>query len=140
MTKPTITITLALVAVLTVPNVLYAESKELRKGPPCQVEKFVDEHLVQIYVTPPRPAGKYVPGRLQILLRREHPDYLYVPLESGKLKDGRLHVQIAISPDKQATYSITVLDLQPTEELLSFWEELPDIKETKTRPLSRMSQ
>ena len=129
MKKPTTTLAFALVAAWAVPNFLLAETKTLRKGPPCKVEKSVDQHLVQIYVTPPKPDGKYVPGRFQIFIRREYPDYLYVPLESSKLKDGRLHVQIAISPAKQATYSITVLDHQPTEQLISYWKKLSDINQ-----------
>ena len=129
MAKPTTTSAFALVAALAMPSFILAETKTLRKGPPCKVEKSVDMHLVQIYVTQPKPDGKYVPGRLRVFLRREYPDYLYVPLETSNLKDGRLHVQIAIIPAKQATYSITVLDYQPTEQLISYWEKLSDIKE-----------
>jgi hypothetical protein len=47
------------------------------------------------------------------------------------MKDGRLHVQIAISPKKQGTYSITVLDEQPKEILISYWKKLSEIKVTK---------
>ena len=124
---------IAAVIVLTVlaPAKGMAETKELKKGPPCLVEKAVDDHLFQIYVSPPKSNKAYTPGKIRIFIRRAYPDYLYVPLEYEKLKDGRLHVQIAISPEKQATYSITVLDKQRDEYLQLFWKELSKIKEVK---------
>ena len=128
MAKPTTTIAFALLAALSVPNFLHAETKSLRTGPQCKVEKSVKDHLVQIYVTPPKASDKYTPGRLQVFLRKEHPDYLYVPLEAKKLNDGRLHVQIAIDPNKQAGYLITVLDHHPKEQLIAFWQKLSRIK------------
>jgi hypothetical protein len=125
------TLALSIAATSMTSNPLRAESKTLRKGPPSKVEKSIDDHLIQVYVTPPKADGKYAPGRIRVFLRREFPDYLYVPLATETMKDGRLHVQIAISPKKQGTYSITVLDEQPKEILISYWKKLSEIKVTK---------
>ena len=121
----------AIVLSILVPAKGAAETKELKKGPPCLVEKAVDDHLFQIYVSPPKLNKDYTPGKIRIFLRRAYPDFLNVPLEYEKLKDGRLHVQIAINPEKQATYSISDLDKQRDEYLLLYWEELSKIKEVK---------
>ena len=109
-----------------------AETRLLKSGPPAKVEKSVDKHLFQIYVTPPKATKQYSPGEITICLKREYPDYMYVPLKHAQGKDGRLHVQIAISPEKESTYTINVIDLQPDgETLLLFSKELKNIENSK---------
>ena len=95
-----------------------AATRELEKGPPAKVSKKADKHLFQIYVVPPKASNNYKPGDVTIYLKREYPDYMYVPLKHKIEKDGRLHVQIAISPEKESTYTINVLDEQADGEIL----------------------
>lgn len=93
-------------------------TRELEEGPPAKVEKEAKDHLYQIYVTPPKTSKGYSPGEIIVFLLREFPDYMYVPLKHEVMEDGRLHVQIAISPEKETTYTVNVLDKQPNGEYL----------------------
>ncbi|MEX1095890.1 MAG: hypothetical protein WED34_07565 [Planctomycetales bacterium] len=109
-----------------------AETKTLPKGPPAEVTKQADKHLFQIWITPPKKSNDYAPGEISIMLRCEYPDYLYVPLMYTKLKDGKLHVQIAISEESESKYSIVVLDRQKDNTTLDlFWKALPSIATEK---------
>jgi len=116
---------LALSAIVT-----SATTTEMKRGPQCQVEKEVDSrlgHLFQIYVTPPKASDSYSPGHVRVYLERRFPEHLYVPLDCDKLPDGRLHVQIAVQPEKVDVYYVNVLDDQKPEMLLLFSQKLSDI-------------
>jgi predicted TIM-barrel fold metal-dependent hydrolase len=95
------------------------------------VEKDADQHLFQLYVKPHDATPDYSPGKIRVFLRREYPDYMYVALEQEAMKDGTLHVQVAISPEKQETYTITVLDERKERTLLLYWKKLRDIPARK---------
>ena len=117
---------------LSMVTVTLGTTRTLEKGPPAKAEKEADDHLFQIYVLPPKRQKDYSPGEILIYLKREHPDYMYVPLKYDRLKDGRLHVQIAISPEKEKTYVLNVLDRQPDGQcLLLYSRNLRDIKNKK---------
>ena len=91
---------LLLLIALSLATVAFATTRELEKGPPAHVEKKAQDHLFQIYVTPPKAQKGYSPGDIVVYLLREYPDYMYVPLKHDMMPDGRLHVQIAISTEK----------------------------------------
>lgn len=120
---------LAILVAAVATSQLHAKTKMLPKGPPAVVTKSVEDHLIQIYVTPPTAQGNYVPGEFRVFLSRHYPDYLRVPLEAKRQKDGRLHVQIAITPDKFGEYSIMVHDEKTTETLLLYLQDLVDVPE-----------
>jgi hypothetical protein len=118
---------LALLMALAIAPNLHSTTRTLKRGPACKVEKDVDQHLFQLYVKPHDATPDYSPGKIRVLLRREYPDYMYVALEQETLKDGTLHVQVAISPEKEETYTINVLDEQKDDTLLLYSEKLRDI-------------
>jgi hypothetical protein len=124
------TLLFLLLVIASTPD-LPGTTTQLKRGPKCRVEKEVDRHLFQVHVTPPAATADYAPGHLRIFLRREYPDYIYVPLEYERLKDGRLHVQIAISPEMEQKYTINVLDQQKDQLLLLFSEKLREIPLSK---------
>jgi hypothetical protein len=101
---------LALVLVVA-PRAATATSVEIERGPPAFVTKQADDHLYDIYVTPPEATDSYAPGEIRIYLRRESPDYMHVRLAQDSVQDGRLHARIAISPEHEASYSVYIYDL-----------------------------
>ena len=103
---------IGLIAYVLLAGHVVAETKALPEGPPAKVTKQSDKYLFQIYVTPPEKSETYTPGEISIMLRRDSPDYLYVPLKHKLLKDGRLHVQIAITEKAESKYTIVILDEQ----------------------------
>jgi len=112
--------------------VAVGKTRDLEKGPPAKVEKEAEDHLFQIYVLPPKDQKDYSPGEIFVYLKREYPDYMYVALKHDKMKDGRLHVQIAINPEKEKTYVVNVLDKQSDGEyLLLYSKNLRDISTNK---------
>ncbi len=114
-------------------HIAEARTRMLEKGPPAIVEKDANDHLFQIYVTPPKATKDYSPGEVTVYLRRAYPDYINVPMKHEVMEDGRLHIQIAISPEKESTYAISVLDKQADGEiLLLFWEALKSIETVHT--------
>ena len=118
-------------------SIAAAETRKLPVGPPSGVEKSVDEHLVTLFVIPPEASENYEPGRISVFLRREHPEYLYVPLETTREaatpdRKARLRVQLAIIPNKQTEYSIYVLDRTGKQTKLLFSKPLSEISISKT--------
>jgi len=56
---------------------------------------------------------------------------MYVPLEHETLKDGRLHVQIAIIPDMEEKYTINVLDQQKKRTIATPFRNAPGYSNCK---------
>jgi hypothetical protein len=102
----------------------------MERGPEAKVSVKRDDHLYDVYALA-APKGKdYTPGRLSIYLRREYPDYMHVPIQTDRLKDGRYHARIAISPEMESQYSIYVYDqqLQGDQLLLVFSGKLSGLR------------
>lgn len=102
----------------TIAVVLFASSVALatttigEQGPPASLRKSVDQHLVDVYVTPPRSSANYKPGVVKVYLTRMYPEHLMVELLQNSVSNGRIRVHFAISPEKESSYFIRVSDLQ----------------------------
>ena len=105
---------------LVAPLAVEATSTFIERGPPATVTKRADDHLFDIYVTPPKATASYSPSEIQIYLRREYPDYMHVRLAQDLAPGGRIHARIAISPEHEARYSVYVYDHRAERDLLLF--------------------
>lgn len=112
---------------IVMPPVASATSTEIERGPPATVTKRVERHLYDIYVTPPKATKSYSSTEIWIYLRREYPDYMHVRLAHEAIQGGRLRARVAISPEREGTYSVYVYDHRKDRDLLLFKGNLNDL-------------
>jgi len=93
------------------------------KGPPAQLSKVADDHIFDVYVTPPRPTSTYRPGKIEVYLVRMFPEHLIVELIQAPLANGNIRVHFAIQPERESAYYIRVSDLQPSGKRLLLSED-----------------
>ncbi|HEY7640594.1 MAG TPA: hypothetical protein VH814_12795 [Steroidobacteraceae bacterium] len=95
----------------------------LEKGRPAQLSKVADDHIFDVYVTPPRATSAYTPGKIEVYLVRMFPDHLIVELIQTPLAHRNIRVHFALQPERESTYYIRVSDLQPSGKRLLLNED-----------------